>query len=125
MEYEQINEDVQQEIKLEEFVVNRILTLCDERNMSKYRLCQITGIAQSSLSTMIHGKTLPSVATLAKICEGLGISVFDFFNRTEASNVITNQERVILRYWNQLNERQKEVLLAFAKGLIAQTELKV
>ena len=112
------------DIKLEDFVVQRITSLCEERNMSMYKLSQLTGIAQSSLSTMMHGKTLPSIVTLAKLCEGLEISIFDFFDQTEASTVITNQEKIILRYWNHLNEHQKEVALAFIKGLLAESELK-
>lgn len=120
MEETKVNND----IKLETFVVERIEALCAERNMSKYKLCQLTGIAQSSLSTMVHGKTLPSIVTLAKLCEGLGISIFDFFERDGEAKVITNDERIILKYWNELNDNQKKMLLAFAKGIIAESELK-
>lgn len=113
------------DITLQEFVIKRIDELCQERHMSKYKLCQLTGIAQSSLSTMGHGKTLPSITTLAKICEGLGISIFDFFNNRAEAVVITNDEKLILKYWNELTDNQKKVLLAFAKGIILESKLKL
>ncbi|MCQ2373524.1 MAG: helix-turn-helix transcriptional regulator [Phascolarctobacterium sp.] len=121
-----MEENMQNEngVKLETFVVERIDELCAERKMSKYKLCQLTGIAQSSLSTMARGKTLPSITTLAKLCEGLGISVFDFFNRDPEAIVITNEDKLILKYWHELNDNQKKVLLAFAKGIIIESELK-
>lgn len=121
MEKSIVNEN---DVKLEEFVVARIDELCEERKMSKYKLCQLTGIAQSSLSTMARGKTLPSITTLAKLCEGLGISVFDFFNRDPETIVLTNDDKLILKYWHELNDNQKKVLLAFAKGIIIETEMK-
>lgn len=114
------NEDV----KLQEFVVKRIDALCEERNISKYKLCQMTGIAPSSLSTMGRGKTLPSITTLSKLCEGLGISIFDFFNRDGEAPVITVNEKLILKYWNQINDRQKDMVLSFIKGIIAESELR-
>lgn len=112
------------DVTLQEFVVRRIDELCEERNMSKYKLCQLTGIAQSSLSTMANGKTLPSITTLAKLCEGLGISVFDFFERDSDTVVITKDEQVMLKYWRELDDTQKKMLMAFAKGIIAEDELK-
>lgn len=111
------------DITLQEFVVKRIDELCQERHMSKYKLCQLTGIAQSSLSTMASGKTLPSITTLAKLCEGLGIRVFDFFEHNSDTTVITKDEQVMLKYWRELNDTQKKMLMAFAKGIIAEDEL--
>ena len=71
---------VDNDIRLEDFVIRRIDELCKVNGLSRYRLGQLTGIAQSSLSTMMNGKTLPSLGTLDRLCEGLGISIFDFFN---------------------------------------------
>lgn len=112
------------DIPLQEFVIKRIDELCKEKHMSKYKLCLLTGIAQSSLSTMAHGKTLPSITTLAKLCEGLDISIFDFFTNDKEAAVITTEEKLILKYWNELNDNQKKVLLAFAKGIILESEIK-
>lgn len=112
-------------ITLPEFVVKRINELCEERHMSKYRLCQLTGIAQSSLSTIANGKTLPSIITLARLCEGLGISIFDFFERDGVNAVVTKDEQVMLKYWRDLDDTQKKMLTSFAKGIIAANELRV
>lgn len=63
------------DIPVSEFVTNRIIELCEQRHFSMYHLCQVTGIAQSSLSYIRKGKILPTLTTLDKFCEGLSITV--------------------------------------------------
>lgn len=112
-------------ISAEDFVPQRIEEICNERNISQYRLCQFTGIAQSSLSTMKKGKTHLSLYSVDRICTGLGITIFEFFSPPAASNIlITKDERLCLKYWNQLDDNQKQNLLAFAKGMLLTSEFK-
>lgn len=115
---------VSKDVTLEEFVIRRIDELCKVNGMSRYKLGQMTGIAQSSLSTMMSGKTLPSLGTLDKLCEGLGISIFDFFDLDTEKVSFKSQENMLLRYWHELDDMQKVMLLAFAKGMLANKELE-
>lgn len=112
-------------ITIEEFVPQRIEEICKERNLSQYRLCQFTGIAQSSLSTMKKGKTHLSFYSVDRICTGLGITIFEFFSpSTSPGTLITKEERLCLKYWNQLDDNQKQNLLAFAKGMLLTSEFR-
>ena len=43
--------------------------------MSRYRLAQKSGIAQSSISTLLNRKSVPTIQTLEKICDGFGITL--------------------------------------------------
>lgn len=114
---------VEKNVSLEEFVIRRIDELCKVNGMSKYRLGMMTGVAQSSLSTMMSGKTLPSLGTLDKLCEGLGISIFDFFNVDTEKVSFKSQETMLLRHWHKLDSHQKAMVLAFAKGMLANRDL--
>jgi len=64
-----------------EAVRKRILQLCEERNLSINKLCLICGITQSTVNNIVSGRNnSATVATLKKICDGLGISIIDFFD---------------------------------------------
>lgn len=114
---------VDKNMRLEDFVKERIDNLCTFNCISKYRLAQMTGIAPSSFSTMMSGKTLPSLGTLDKLCSGLGISIFDFFNIDTGKVNYKSQEQMLLRHWHQLDERQKFAALAYIQGMLIMNNL--
>lgn len=47
--------------------------------MSMYALSQKTNISQSSLSNLMKRGSIPTFYTLDRICEGLGITLSQFF----------------------------------------------
>lgn len=48
-------------MQIEEYVAGNIKDLCKKRHVSKYRLAQLTGIAQSSLGRIIANESTPSL----------------------------------------------------------------
>lgn len=64
-----------------EAIAKRILNLCEERNMAVNALAIISGISPSTIYSMLNEKSKnPGVVSLKKICDGLEISVRDFFD---------------------------------------------
>lgn len=62
-------------------VKKRILQLAKEKNMSINKICTNGGITTSTVNTMLNGSSeYCSVRTIMKICQGLEISLYDFFN---------------------------------------------
>ena len=58
----------------------RIIALCNERGMTLNKLAIISGITQSTLNNIISGRNKSTtVSTIKKICDGLEISVLEFF----------------------------------------------
>lgn len=44
-------------------------------------LCTVSGVTQSTLSNIISGRNnSTTVSTIKKICDGLDISIIEFFN---------------------------------------------
>jgi DNA-binding Xre family transcriptional regulator len=59
----------------------RIMDLCEERKISLNKLGTICGITQSTLNNIIVGVSKnPSTSTIKKICDGLNITLVDFFS---------------------------------------------
>lgn len=65
-------------------VRNRILTLCEERGISINKLSTISALPPSSIKNILYGKSQnPKLLTIKMICDGLEITLGDFFNTPE------------------------------------------
>ena len=70
-------------MRVGEAVRLRILELCRERELSINKLSGMCGLTQSTLNNIVSGRNnSATVATVKKICDGLEISILDFFNCT-------------------------------------------
>ena len=64
-----------------ECVANRILELCQERNLAVHALARNAGVAPSTLKSIINGASKnPGVVTIKMLCDGLNISLTEFFD---------------------------------------------
>ncbi|MBQ7981695.1 MAG: helix-turn-helix transcriptional regulator [Oscillospiraceae bacterium] len=62
-------------------IQNRIRQLCAERNITINKLSTICGITQSTLNNIFtRPNNKPTVSTIKKICDGLNITLVEFFN---------------------------------------------
>ena len=65
-------------------VKNRILQLCGERNISVNRLASISAPPPSSVKNILYGKSQnPKLLTIKMLCDGLGITLGEFFSTPE------------------------------------------
>lgn len=75
-----------------EAVRQRILALCDERSITVNKLAIMSGMTQSTLNNIVNQRNRSTtVSTIQKICDGLDISIKDFFN----ADVFDNLEQEI------------------------------
>lgn len=64
-----------------EAVRERIFELCSERDISINQLCSISGVTQSTVNNIVNGRNKSTtVSTIQKLCDGLGITIEDFFH---------------------------------------------
>lgn len=97
--------------------LDRIQELCDERNWSYYQLAKVSGIAYSTLSTMINKHNMPSLPTLQKLCAGFGISITDFFEPDKSSRGLTSDQAECLNLFTALSPADKALAISYMKGL--------
>ena len=62
-------------------VRERIAELCEEKHITINKLANISGITQSTLNNIMSGRNnSTTISTIQKICDGLEITVIDFFD---------------------------------------------
>ena len=63
---------------------NRILDLCRERGITVNKLATMSGVTQSTLNNIVSGRNASAtVSTVKKLCDGLEISIGEFFAAPE------------------------------------------
>ena len=71
-------------MRTKEAIANRILELCDERNIAVNELANISGVSPSTVYSILNEKSQnPGVITIKKLCDGLEITLGEFFNTSE------------------------------------------
>ena len=64
-----------------EAVAKRIVELCEARSIAINALANISGVSPSTIYSMLNEKSQnPGVVSIKKICDGLEISVREFFD---------------------------------------------
>lgn len=101
MEHKKSNFDVLQKITDER----------QKRNWSEYTLAKNSNIAQSTISTWYRKNMIPSVSSIERICEGLGISLCQFFSDNPLEDILTEEQQELFQLWKCLNPQQRYAIL--------------
>lgn len=73
---------------LAEAVKCRILSLCETEHITLNRLSYRCGMTQSTLNNIVNGGSRnPKLSTIKKICDGLDISLAEFFASEEFNDL--------------------------------------
>lgn len=71
-------------MRTKQAIANRILELCNERNISVNELANISGVSPSTVYSILNEKSQnPGTVTLKKLCDGLNITLAHFFHTPE------------------------------------------
>ena len=98
-------------------VVEHIHELMKQKNWTVYKLAKEANIPYSSLNTMLKHGHIPTTNNLIKICNGLGVSLSQFFLGIEGMQSPVNKEHELLSVWQLLNGYQRELVITYMYGL--------
>lgn len=87
------------------------------RGWSEYALVENSGLTQSTISTWRRRNLQPNVASIEKICNGLGITLAQFFNDSEPVHLTPDQKR-ILELLGKLSPKQRSTVFEMLKSFV-------
>ena len=91
-------------------IIAKLNELRLERNLSVYRLAELSGINQSTLANTFSRGVVPSVANLEAICHAMGITLAQFFSEDERTEPLIERERAFLETYRRLPPKIKQAL---------------
>lgn len=69
-------------------VVDRINELIKEKNITPNGLSYLSGVSQSTIKSILNGESKnPGIVTIKKLCDGLEVSLIEFFNTESFENL--------------------------------------
>lgn len=75
-------------MNISDAVASRILELCSERNLTVNKLSTLSGVTQSTVNDIVNRKAKNiGIVTIKKLCDGLGITITDFFETERFRNL--------------------------------------
>ncbi len=97
-------------------VLGRITEERLKREWTEYTLAKNSGITQSTISSWYRNHLSPSISSLEKICNGLGITLMQFFSTSSTDPLLTDEQKEILIEWGRLNASQRLSVLQLLKS---------
>ena len=77
-------------MNISQAVAERIVELCRQRNITVNKLSTISGVTQSTVNDIVnHRAKNIGIVTIKKLCDGLDITITEFFN----TDVFVNLEQ--------------------------------
>lgn len=101
-------------------IIDKLNRLRLERNMSVYRLAELSDINQSTLANTFSRGTVPSIHTLEAVCSAMGFTLAQFFSEDEAVVRLTPEEARFFENYKRLPPDIKksinDIVSAFVSG---------
>lgn len=89
--------------------------------MNQSALAQRIGVTQSYISQISQGKKRPTISTLEKISECLGVPMHVFFEPDappgRSPTELTREEYELIEKYRRLDEQKRKILRNIAGGL--------
>ncbi len=92
-------------------VLSKIQTERQKRGWTEYALAMNSDLSQSTISSWYRKDMEPSLASLEKICNGLGITLSQFFASDEYTKGLSPEQTELLERWERLSPEQRRALL--------------
>ena len=102
-------------------ILVKIKLLMEKRHWSMYKLAKESGIPYSSLNSLFQKNNQPTISTLERICDGLNISMGEFFSTQILQNdnalTLSSEELALITLYRSLDKNDRKLLLNYLKGL--------
>ena len=92
-------------------VGKKLRKLRENKNMSMYRLTQITGVSGHHIKKIVEGTRQPTIETLGRLTEALGCSLAEIFNDDMDCAYLCEKERRLIDNFRTMSAEKAEALL--------------
>ena len=86
--------------------------------MSVYKLSQLSGVSETHIRDLERGDRNPSIDTLCRLVEPMGVPVSELFTESNNMTVLSDEEKALLDCYRMLSKDKAESLLIFLKTLV-------
>ena len=98
----------------------------NKKNISKYRLSELTGISESHLRSLENGIKLPNYTTIVKLADALDLSLSEFFNTGGNDKFyLSDKDKRLIELFRRMPQDKGDLLIEYVeKALDLEEEVK-
>ena len=93
-------------------VGERLKELMDERGLNMHSLAKKSGLSWNTIKNFYARKTKPTVTTISMLCDGLGITLAQFFDVEGETVHLTAEQQHVINRWNAMSDEKRKVFSA-------------
>lgn len=97
-------------------ILGKLDQLMEDRGWTAYRLAKNSELSESTIANIVRRGTVPSFPTLEAICNGLGITLSQFFAEDEMVE-LTPDLKELFDAWHTLSPFQKTAALQMIQAM--------
>ena len=99
-------------------IAERLKTARKAKDLSVYKLSQLTGVSETHIRDLERGDRNPSFDTLNRLVKPLGLSLADMFKESEDVSYLSDDEKELVECYRMLSDDKADKLLQFLKALV-------
>ena len=99
-------------------IAERLKKSRNAKNLSVYKLSQISGVSETHIRDLERGDRNPSFDSLSRLVKPLGLSLAEMFRDSEDVSYLNSKERELVECYRMLSDDKAEKLLEFLKTLV-------
>lgn len=98
-------------------VGKRLKQIRKSKNISVYKLSQISQVSKSHIRNLEKGTKSVTVDTLEMLVNGMNTTMSEFFNEDNSIAYLNQDERALLRYYRTLTVNTSKAVVEFLEKL--------
>ena len=108
---------IEMRLSVVNYALEKIEAICCKKGITKYKLAKQAQIPYTTLTNMFKKDTMSTLPTLQKICEGLDITMSQFFLEDESRVDLTEKQKELLLLWDDLPGDLQSRVIGYLEGL--------
>ena len=89
----------------------------EEKQLTKYKLTQITGISGHHIKGIEEGTRQPTIDTLQRLLEAMGCAMADFFSENAQAVTLSEEERELIEKLRTMDKKDAEAIMTICHRL--------
>ena len=98
-------------------ISKRLKTIRQSKDMSVYKLSQLSGVSETHIRDLERGDRNPSFDTLNRLAKPMGMSLSELVNESDDIAFLNTEEKELVECYRLLSKDRAEALLTFLKTL--------
>ena len=103
-------------------IKQRLKNLMDERGLNMYTLAKRSNVSWNTIKNFYARHSKPTLTTIELLCNGLGITLAQFFDEDGSSVSLTAEQQHVLDRWSRITDEEKQSISGMLDVMVSKKD---